>query len=149
MGRASSYEEQTNLSSSKLMFSGTEFNFQQDLLSELQACLKGKFRHLHFMRYSCHIQKMLTAQRLHYHNLALSARTVSYCRLSQCSRYCSKRELKELLPYLAMTLCWNAYQVLQKPLWLLSIHEGINSSPQQQRSALLRFRKRSTKTSKD
>lgn len=38
---------------------------------------KRKVRHLHFMRYSSHIQKMLTAQRLHYHNLALSARTVS------------------------------------------------------------------------
>lgn len=56
VGRARSYEEQTNSSSSKLMFSGTEFNFQQNLLSALQACLKGKLRHLHFMRYSSHIQ---------------------------------------------------------------------------------------------
>lgn len=111
------------------MFSGTEFNFQQNLLSELQACLKGKFRHLHFMRYSSHIQKMLTAQRLHYHNLALSARTVSYCRFSWCSCYCSIHELKELLSYLAMTLRWNAYKVLQKPLWLPSIREGIKTAP--------------------
>lgn len=111
------------------MFSGTEFNFQQNLLSELQACLKGKFRHLHFMRYSSHIQKMLIAQRLHYYNLALSARTVSYCRFSQCSRYCSIHELKELLLYLAMMLHWNAYKVLQKPLWLPSIQEGIKTAP--------------------
>lgn len=34
VGRANSYEEQTNLSSCT--------NFQQNLLSELQACLKGK-----------------------------------------------------------------------------------------------------------
>lgn len=125
MGSASSYEEETKLSLSKLMFSSTEINFQRNLLSELQACLKGKCRHLHFMRYSSHIQKMLTAQRLHYHNLALSARTVSYRRFSGCSRYCSICEPS----YLAMTPCWAACEVLQKPLWLPSIHEGMKPGP--------------------
>jgi len=72
---------------------------------------------------------MLTAQRLHYHNLALSARTVPYCRFSRCSRYCSIRELKELLSYLAMTVGWNACTALQKPLWLPSIHEGVKTAP--------------------
>lgn len=128
VARASNYEEQTNVSSSKLMFSGTEFNFQQNLLSELQACLKGKFRHLHFMSYLSHIQNMLTAQRLHHHSLALSARTVSHCRFSRCSRYCSSRERKGLLSYLTTMLCWNAFKVLQKPFWLLSIGEGVTTA---------------------
>lgn len=110
------------------MFSGTEFNFQQHLLSELQACWKGKFRHLHFVRYLSHIQNTLTAQRLHYHSLALSATTVSYCRFSRCSCCCSIRERKGPLSYLTTMLCWNAYKVLQKPFWLPSIGEGVTTA---------------------
>lgn len=80
------------------------------------------------MRYSSHIQKMLTAQRLHYHDLALSARTASCCSFWRCSRYCSTRQMKDLLSYLTMALRWNAYKVLQKPFWLPSIREGIKTA---------------------
>lgn len=92
------------------------------------SCLKQMFRHLHFMRYLSHIQNMLTAQRLHYHSLALSDRTASYCRISWCSRYCSIHERKGLLSNLTTMLCWNAYKVLQKPFWLPSIGEGVTTA---------------------
>lgn len=151
VGRARSYEEQTNSSSSKLMFSGTEFNFQQNLLSALQACLKGKLRHLHFMRYSSHIQNMLTAQRLHYHDLALSARTASYCRFCRCSHYCSTRKLKELLSYLWYLWCYAGRHIkcFRSHSGCRAFGRELKQLTQQQRSALLHFRKRSAQASKD